>query len=154
MNALIRRASLAMLMAIASLSYMSTPARADEALFNDFGGTAGLAKIADDLMTNVLADPRTRPYFEEAPQKRIKQKLAEQLCVLLDGPCTYTGRTMKRAHEGLGVTREAFNALVENLQKAMDTNNVPFRSQNRLLAKLAPMYREIEERNQEPQDAK
>jgi hemoglobin len=154
MNALIRRTSIAMLLALASFSFISTPAHADEALYNDFGGKAGLVKIADDLMTNVLADPRTRPYFEEAPQKRIKEKLAEQLCVLLDGPCTYTGRTMKRAHEGLGVTREAFNALVENLQKAMDKNNVPFRSQNKLLAKLAPMYRDIEERNQETQDAK
>jgi hemoglobin len=47
----------------------------------------------------------------------------------------------------LNIDRAAFNALVEDLQKAMDKNDVPFHAQNRLLAKLAPMYRDIEERN-------
>ena len=42
------------------------------------------------------------------------------------------------------VNREAFNALVEQFQFAMDKHNVPFSAQNKMLAKLAPMYREIE----------
>ena len=41
-----------------------------------------------------------KPYFEDAPIKRIKQKLVEQFCVLLGGPCEYTGRTMKRTPRG------------------------------------------------------
>ncbi len=36
------------------------------------------------------------------------------------------------------------NALVEQFQYAMDKHNVPFSAQNELLAKLAPMYRQIE----------
>ena len=42
------------------------------------------------------------------------------------------------------VNRAAFNALVEDFQVAMDKHNIPFSSQNKLLAKLAPMYRDIE----------
>jgi len=87
------------------------------------------------------------PYFENAPIRRIKEKLVEQFCVLVGGPCIYTGRTMKRSHEGQNIDRAAFDALVENLQKAMDKNGVPFHSQNRLLAKLAPMYRDIQDRD-------
>ena len=34
--------------------------------------------------------------------------------------------------------------LVQQFQFAMDKHNVPFSAQNKLLAKLAPMYREIE----------
>jgi len=35
------------------------------------------------------------------------------------------------------------NALVENLQAAMREENIPFAAQNRFLAKLAPMSRQV-----------
>jgi hemoglobin len=136
----------AMKAALLFAAIFSASALADDALYREFGEKPGLAKIVDDLYDNVLADPRTQPYFEDAPIKRIKQKLVEQFCVLLDGPCEYTGRTMKRTHEGQNIDRAAFNALVEDLQKAMDKNGVPFHSQNKLLAKLAPMYRDVQDR--------
>jgi hemoglobin len=41
-----------------------------------------------------------------------------------------------------GVTTAEFNALVEILQAAMAREGVAFSSQNRLLAKLAPMKRD------------
>jgi hemoglobin len=129
-----------------ALALVCANARADDGLYRQFGEKEGLTKIVDDMYDNVLADPRTAPYFDNAPVRRIKQKLVEQLCVLLDGPCVYTGRTMKRAHEGQNIDRAAFNALVEDLQAAMDKNGVPFRAQNKLLAKLAPMYRDVQDR--------
>lgn len=119
---------------------------ADDTLYGQFGEKAGLVRIVDDLYTNALADPRTAPYFENAPIKRIKTKLVEQFCVLLGGPCEYTGRPMRRSHEGQNIDRAAFDALVEDLQSAMDKNGVPFHAQNKLLAKLAPMYRDIQDR--------
>jgi hemoglobin len=53
---------------------------------------------------------------------------------------------MRTAHAGMGVTRTDLNALVENLQAAMREAGVPFAAQNRLLAKLAPMSKDIVER--------
>lgn len=43
----------------------------------------------------------------------------------------------------LGLDRADFNALVEDLQIAMNQRGIPFRSQNKLLAVLAPMHREV-----------
>lgn len=125
------------------------PAPADPRLlpvFKDFGEMPGLTALMDDLMVLLLADPRTRPFFENADQQGVKRHLAEQFCVILGGPCTYTGRDMKTVHEGFGITRSNFNALVEDLQIAMNQRGIPFRSQNKLLAKLAPMHRDIEEK--------
>ena len=139
----IRLAATAVLV-LASLAGVS--AHADDALYRQFGEKEGLTKIVDDMYVNVLSDPRTAPYFDNAPVKRIKQKLVEQLCVLLEGPCVYTGRPMKRTHEGHNIDRAAFNAVVEDLQAAMDKNGVPFHAQNKLLAKLAPMYRDVQDR--------
>ena len=74
----------------------------------------------------------------------VKKHLADQFCVILGGDCQYTGRDMRTTHAQMGLTRADFNALVEVLQVAMAKRSIPFRSQNKLLAKLAPMHREIE----------
>jgi hemoglobin len=112
-------------------------------LFEDFGGRAGLVAIMDDFMVNLLADSRTRPFFENVDQARVKTQLVDQFCEILNGGCTYQGRDMVTAHQGMGVTTRDFYALVEALQKAMDRHKVPFGSQNRLLAALAPQHRDI-----------
>ena len=121
-------------------------AYADDSLYQALGQKQGIIEIVNDLYDSVLADPRLRPYFVDAPQKRIRQKLAEQFCVLAGGPCQYTGRGMEETHRGLGIDRPAFNALVEDLQLVMDKHHVPYHQQNELLAKLAPMYRVIIEK--------
>ena len=125
----------------------ANPAPADPSLlpvYREFGEIAGLNALMDDFMVILLADVRTRPFFADADQVAIKKHLAEQFCVILGGPCTYSGRDMKSSHKGLDIGRGHFNALVEDLQMAMDKRGISFRAQNKLLAKLAPMYREIE----------
>ena len=125
----------------------ANPAPADPSLlpvYREFGEIAGLNALMDDFMVILLADVRTRPFFADADQVAIKKHLAEQFCVILGGPCTYSGRDMKSSHKGLDIGRGHFNALVEDLQMAMDKRGISFRAQNKLLAKLAPMHREIE----------
>ena len=115
----------------------------DTGIYREFGEKAGLVNIMDDFMINLLTDPRTRPFFENADQPRVKQQLVDQFCFILNGPCEYKGAKMKPMHAALGIKRENFYALVEQLQFAMDKHKVPFRAQNRLLAVLAPMHRDI-----------
>jgi hemoglobin len=50
---------------------------------------------------------------------------------------------MHDAHKGLHLTNADFNALVEDLQAGMDKAGVSFATQNRLLARLAPMNRDV-----------
>ena len=114
------------------------------ATFEAFGGKPGLVKIMDDFMIGLVADPRTTQFFNNEKQTFIKAMLVEQMCELMNGGCKYPGRDMKTTHANMKVNRAAFNALVEQFQFAMDKHNVPFAAQNKLLAKLAPMYREVE----------
>ncbi len=112
-------------------------------VLEQFGGEAGLTALMDTFMAGLIADPRTGPFFAESDQVRVKRQLTEQFCVILGGDCTYTGRDMKSSHRDFKIGRGDFNALVEVLQVAMNEHNVPFTAQNKLLAKLAPMHREI-----------
>ena len=121
----------------------NTPMKGTET-FKAFGGKEGLVKIMDDFMIGLVADPRTKPFFDNEKQTFIKAMLVEQMCELMNGGCKYPGRDMATAHANMKVNREAFNALVEQFQYAMDKHNVPFSAQNKMLAKLAPMYRQIE----------
>jgi len=129
--------------AYAQNSAAVAPVISDGALYQQFGGHDGLVRITDDLFVNVMADGRINGYFEEQKIPHIKDMLVEQFCVITGGGCTYTGKDTQAAHKDLGVTQEAFFALVEDLQKAMDKNNVPFTAQNQLLAALAPQSRDI-----------
>lgn len=112
-------------------------------VLDEFGGEAGLTALMETFMAGLLADPRTASFFANADQVRVKRQLTEQFCVILGGDCTYTGRDMRSSHRDQPINRGHFNALVEVLQVAMDQHGVPFRAQNKLLAKLAPMHREI-----------
>lgn len=108
-----------------------------------FGGEPGLERIVDDFLELLHADPRISSFFVDTDPIDFKNSLVDQFCVILGGDCVYDGLDMIAAHEELAITRADFNALVENLQTAMSRNGVPFRAQNKLLAKLAPMHRDI-----------
>lgn len=116
---------------------------ANDGLYQRFGGQPGLVALVDDFMRRLLADPRTAPFFEKVNQAHVKQQLVEQFCELLGGPCRYQGVDMKAAHQDLEIRKRDFNALVEALQQAMEARGIPFAAQNQLLAKLAPMHRDI-----------
>jgi hemoglobin len=111
-------------------------------VFADFGGMPGMTALMEDFMAIMLADPRLRRFFENTDQVRVKRQLAEQFCAILGGGCAYSGRDMKTTHAAFAIDRANFNALVEDLQVAMNRKRIPFRSQNKLLAVLAPMHRE------------
>ena len=119
---------------------------AEGAVFEAFGGVEGVSRIIDDLVDRSVRDPRLEEIFKPTDLVRLRRTLKEQVCYILGGPCAYTGRDMASSHKDLGVTTAEFNALVENLQGAMDDAGVPFRAQNRLLAKLAPMKDDVVER--------
>ena len=114
-----------------------------DTLYEDMGGADNVRKIASDALDNYLADDRIKHSFDESNIDRVRQKLEEQFCVVAGGPCTYTGHNMVITHKGLHLTDADFNAVVEDLQKAMDKDGVPFPVQNRFLARLAPLEREI-----------
>lgn len=122
------------------------PAPADPSLlpvYKVFGEKPGLVALMEDFMIELVNDPRTRPFFADVDQKHVKEELVDQFCVILGGPCTYTGKGMKEVHAKLAISEGSFNALVEDLQVAMDKHDIPFRAQNKLLQKLAPMHREV-----------
>jgi hemoglobin len=112
-------------------------------LYEAMGGERTL-RLAVDRFTDVVeADSRINFTFAEADLNRFKELLYEQLCQLSDGPCEYTGRDMRTAHAKLAITTAQFDALAEDLYIGLSRAGVPYRLQNKLMARLAPMKRDI-----------
>lgn len=128
---------------LALLLIAFAPAQADDSLYRALGARPGLERLVDDLWQRLLADARMAPFFQDLDAAQFKRRLADQLCEVAGGPCRYDGPDMKKAHSGVDITRRDFNALVELLQQGMDAQGLPFAVQNRLLARLAPMHREV-----------
>lgn len=115
----------------------------DPAILAAFHGREGIQRIANRTIDLALADPQLGPIFRPFDMIRLRRTLNEHFCYLLGGGCTYTGRDMATSHAGMGVQTRDFNLLVRHLRTAMAEEDVPFAMQNRFLAVLAPMHRDV-----------
>ncbi len=135
-----------MIIAVIALAGCAQQPPKSDQLYRDLGEQAGITRIVEGMLLNIAEDPRIVRHFEDIDIVRLRDKLVEQLCVEAGGPCTYTGDSMEESHKGQHLTPSDFNALVENLQDAMDAEGVPTPAQNRLLARLAPMRAQVIDR--------
>jgi hemoglobin len=129
--------------ALLCLAALAPVHAADDSTYQGLGGQQGIKNIVATLVTLIKADVRIKESVSDSDMKHVAMRLEEQFCVLSGGPCKYEGEPMKESHGGLKVTNAQFNALAEDLQVAMERHGVPSAVQNRLVAKLAPMQREI-----------
>lgn len=119
---------------------------ADKSLYERLGGKPAITAVVDDFVGRVAADPRISGRFAATDIPRLKMLLVEQICQASGGPCTYTGRSMKATHAGMGVSSADFDALVGDLVATLNKFKVPEREKNELLAALGPMKGDIVER--------
>src|SRR5438128_10942586 len=81
-------------------------------LYERLGGKGAITAVVDDFVGRVAADSRINGKFATADIPRLKRLLVEQICAASGGPCTYTGRDMKTAHAGMGITGPQLDAVV------------------------------------------
>lgn len=145
----------ASLLLVSSLALAQTP-YTDDTVYLGLGGKDGIKRIVDTFLPIVLADSRIKHTFADFDIPQVNARLQQQFCEFAGGPCKYTGahrdktmdgvgtvRDMKTVHQDLQITDAQFNALAEDLQLAMERNDVPNHIANKLIAKLAPMRRDI-----------
>ena len=121
-------------------------AMVQKSLYDRLGGEEAIKAVVDEFVANVGADTRINKYFANADLDRLRGHLIDQIGQASGGPQQYTGRDMKTAHAGMGIDEPAFNALVEDLVKALDKFAVAEQEKSELLALLGPMKSDIVEK--------
>lgn len=118
---------------------------ASKSLYERLGGLPAIGAVVDEFLKNVAGDTRIAHRFALTDLGDLRNKLVDQICQATGGPCTYKGGDMKTVHKGQRVSSADFNALVENLVKALDTFKVPEKEKTELLTALASMQGDIVE---------
>jgi len=119
-------------------------------LYERLGGMPAVRAVVEDLLPRILADSRINRWFAHAaadPERgeAYKTKLADLICQATGGPCKYTG-DMAAVHQGRGITVEAFNAMVEDIEATLDKLKVPEKEKQQVLGLLAPLKAAIVQR--------
>lgn len=140
------RAELALLIGIHEERQVSKEAgKLGSSLYDRLGGLQSIQHVVDELIGRCAADARINQKFARTDIARLRGMLIDQVCAATGGPCTYAGRDMKSAHQGMGVTVGEFNALVEDLVASLGHLSVGQAERNELLAALGPMKADIVE---------
>ena len=115
----------------------------DDSLYQDLGAKSGIREITGAILDRIYADERIAFLFAETDRQNLHNLLVDQICEATGGPCVYEGLSMVEAHSGLDIKHSEFDIFVEDSILGMTDAGIPHRVQNRLLALLAPMRRDI-----------
>ncbi len=123
------------------LAPLMIAADAQPSLYERLGGQPAVQAVANDLIDRILKDERVNQWFVHAAtspenEAEYRAKLTDFLCQSTGGPCKYKGRDMVEAHQGRGITTEAFNAVVEDLVASLAKFKVPQKEQDDVLKLL------------------
>ena len=130
---------------------IALPAFAQQAptLYKRLGGYDAIAAVSDDFLARLAADPQFARFFgghSTDSMQRLRQNVVNQLCAATGGPCLYTGRDMKTAHAGLGITGKDWDASVKALVATLDKFNVPAKEKDEVLAAIGGLRKDIVEK--------
>lgn len=109
-------------------------------LYDRLGGVYPIALVVDDFIDRVVADEtiNANPVVGAArkPERLpgLKHQLTAMVCQATGGPCAYTGKSMKEAHQGMNITEGEWAALGALFKASLDKFGVPEAEQQELFA--------------------
>lgn len=130
-------------LALLCVFFLCACATPDRSLYQRLGGEAGVDALVYELLVNIAKDERVVHRFRAVDIEKFRRGFVVYLCSVTDGGCHYENDSMREIHAGHHYTDTEFNAIVDNLIKAMDAEGIDTRTQNALLARLAPTYRDV-----------
>ncbi|WP_062199444.1 group I truncated hemoglobin [Massilibacterium senegalense] len=115
-------------------------------LYERLGGKEGIKKVVDLFYDRVLADERVNDYFKNTDMEKQRRHQTLFITFAVGGPNQYTGASMQKAHEGMGLQDIHFDAIVEHLAFSLQHFGVPKEDIQTIANKLEPMRKEIVEK--------
>ena len=111
--------------------------RTEPSLYQRLGGYDVIAAAVDGMLKRQRSDPQLARFStgrSEDSRQRGRQLVVDQLCALTGGPCVYTGRDMKSSHQGLGITENEWQRVLQYMRDAMSELKIPQREQDEVIA--------------------
>lgn len=104
-------------------------------LYEKLGGQA-IQQVVDDFYTLVLADDTVNSFFTHTDMEKQRRHQTAFISFALGSPTPYIGRSMEKAHAGLNLQPEHFDAIVKHLSEALAAHHVPQVEINAILERV------------------
>jgi len=118
-----------------------------QTLFYKYGGVPVVTEIVRDFYKRVMRRPNLRRYFVNVPLEAvIHHQIAFVSMVMGKTPHDYSGRSMKEAHRGIGITTASFELAAELLSDTLVSAEVEQADIDAIMAKVASLRADIVER--------
>lgn len=115
-----------------------------QTLYEKVGGEDAVAKVVDYFYSElVLKDETVNHFFEHTDMEKQKSHQTKFISFALGGPKQYTGKSMAKAHEGLNLQPEHFNAIAKHLHDALAHFGVEEADIDTALTKVASLRDDI-----------
>lgn len=88
-------------------------------LYEKIGGQPVVPQIVDDFYKRVLADDTVNHFFANTDMEKQRRHQTAFVSHALGGPNQYTGRSMEKAHAGLDLQPEHFEAIAKHLGESL-----------------------------------
>lgn len=103
-------------------------AGAKPTLYKRLGGYDGVTDYVALVFPRVATHPALAHLFRghgKDSQQRQFQLVVELVCNATGGPCSYTGRDMRKVHDGLGISDEGWAVFMKIIADGMDEKRYP-----------------------------
>ena len=114
-----------------------------DSIYETIGGTAALESVVEDFYERVLADDQLAGFFKRTKMDRLRAKQVEFFAAALGGPEPYTGGSMRRVHQGRGITIDHFNLVAGHLTDSLAAAGVPDQTVAQIIGAIAPLADDI-----------
>ena len=118
-----------------------------QTLFDKYGGVPVVTEIVRDFYKRVMRRPNLRRYFVNVTLEAvIHHQIAFVSMVMGKTPHDYSGRSMREAHRGIGITSASFELAAQLLSDTLVSAEVEQADIDAIMAKVASLRADIVEK--------
>jgi hemoglobin len=121
----------------------------EKSLYQRLGGYDAIAAVTDEFIGRLASDEQEKRFFigfSTDSKMRIRQLIVDLICKSTGGPCLYSGRDMKTAHAGAGITKSDWDRTLKIFGEVLNKFKVPDKEQQEIAALLTPLEKDIVEK--------
>lgn len=116
----------------------------EQNLYEKVGGEEAISKVVDYFYSElVLKDETVNHFFKETDMEKQRRHQSKFISFALGGPNQYSGQSMAKAHEGMNLQPDHFNAIAKHLHDALAHFGVNERDIDTALTKVASLRDDI-----------
>lgn len=116
----------------------------EQSLYEKLGGEEAISKVVDYFYKElVLKDDTVNHFFEDIDMEKQIQHQAKFISFALGGPNQYSGQSMAKAHQGMNLQPEHFDAIAKHLDDALAHFGVTETDREKALSKVASLRDDI-----------